>query len=72
MTDGYDSATLEAAAEEAISACDGDARAAVRALLVANRHLEAEVDRLAASLSRGFVRGRVKPEQPGMERPAAG
>jgi hypothetical protein len=50
---------LEAAVELAISACDGDARAAVRALLVANDFLHREVDRLHALCSRGFARGKL-------------
>ena len=33
---------LEASTEAAIAACDGDSRAAVRVLLVANSYLEAE------------------------------
>jgi hypothetical protein len=64
MTEDDDIAALEAAVGQAIAACDGDARAAVRALLIMNQHLEAEIDRLAAALSKGFVRGRVKPEKP--------
>ncbi len=32
--------------EEAISMCGGDLRGAVRALLIANEHLEAELSRL--------------------------
>lgn len=71
MTEGYDIGGLEAAAEQAIRACDGDPRAAVRALLVANLHLEAEIDRLTAALSRGFVRGRLKPDPPGASASAA-
>jgi len=34
---------LEAAVDEAIAVCDGDQRAAVRALIVANNHLESEI-----------------------------
>jgi len=37
-----DAASLEAAAEQAIAACGGDAREAVKALLIANEFLEAE------------------------------
>jgi hypothetical protein len=35
-------------------------RAAIRALLLANSYLEAEVERLAEAVSRGFARGRVR------------
>jgi hypothetical protein len=45
---------LEAAADQAIAACGGDARDAMKALLVANEFLEAEIE---ASVSRGYLRG---------------
>ena len=51
---------LEAAANEAIEACDGDLRATVRALIVANGFLEEELNRTRAMLSRGYVRGTLK------------
>jgi hypothetical protein len=38
---------LEAAVEQAIAICDGDVRAALRAMLVANSFLPDEVERLA-------------------------
>ncbi|MDA9478886.1 hypothetical protein XI03_31240 [Bradyrhizobium sp. CCBAU 65884] len=49
---------LEAAADQAIVACGGDARQAVKALLVANGFLEAQVEDLRASVSAGYSRGR--------------
>ena len=39
---------LESDTDAAIAACGGDARATVRALLIANAFLEAELARLAA------------------------
>ncbi|SHI12012.1 hypothetical protein [Bradyrhizobium erythrophlei] len=45
---------LESAADQAIAACGGDAREAVKALLVANQFLEAEIE---ANVSRGYLRG---------------
>ncbi len=45
---------LEAAADQAIAACGGDAREAVKALIVANEFLETEIE---ASVSRGYLRG---------------
>ena len=48
--------SLDAAVDAAIQTCDGDARAAVRALIVANNYLEAEVKRLAEAGSSGFRR----------------
>jgi hypothetical protein len=44
-----DADQLDAAADQAIAACGGDAREAVKALLVANEFLEAEIE---ASVSR--------------------
>ena len=48
---------LEAAADQAIAACCGDAREAVKALLVAVDFLEAQADELRAAVSRGYSRG---------------
>jgi len=49
-----DADQLDAAADQAIAACGGDAREAVKALIVANEFLEAEIE---ASVSRGYLRG---------------
>src|SRR6476469_2589055 len=43
---------LEAATDQAIAACGGDARDAVKALIVANEFLEAQVEELRADVSR--------------------
>jgi hypothetical protein len=48
---------LEAATDQAITACGGDARDAVNALIVANEFLEAQVEQLKADVSRGYARG---------------
>ena len=50
---------LEAAADQAIAACGGDAREAVKALLVAIDFLEAETDALRTNVSKGYARGRL-------------
>jgi len=50
---------LEAAVEEAIAACAGDLRAAVRALLVANDFLFDEMCRFKSQCSTGFSRGKL-------------
>ena len=42
---------LEAAVDQDISACSGDARATVRALIVANDYLETEVGELMKAVS---------------------
>jgi hypothetical protein len=53
-------AQLEFEIQEAIDLCGGDARAALRATLIANAFLQAEVDRLVTTVSTGFARGRVR------------
>jgi hypothetical protein len=52
-----DADRLEAATDEAIAACGGDARDAVKALIVANEFLEAQVEELRADVSKGYARG---------------
>ena len=56
-----DADRLNAATEQAIAACDGDARLAVKALIVANEYLEAEVKALQAAVSNGYARGKFEP-----------
>lgn len=45
---------LEAAADEAIAACSGDMRSAIRALILANEFLEYELE---TKVSQGYMRG---------------
>jgi hypothetical protein len=49
---------LEAAVDQAIAACGGDLRAAIRALIVANNFLESEVSELMKAVSHAYTRGR--------------
>jgi hypothetical protein len=49
---------FEAAIDQAIAACDGDMRATIRALIVANNYLESEVSELMKAVSHAYVRGR--------------
>jgi len=49
---------LEIAVDQAISACGGDMRATIRALIVANEYLESEVGELMKAVSRAYARGR--------------
>ncbi len=49
---------LETAVNQAISACGGDMRATIRALIVANDYLESEVGELMKAVSRAYARGR--------------
>ena len=55
---GADDSELEAAVDEAIAACDGDLRATIRALIVANNFLESEVSELMKAVSHAYTRGR--------------
>jgi hypothetical protein len=56
-----DAVLLEAAADQAIAACGGDMREAIKALIVANDFLETEVAELMRAVSQAYVRGRFKP-----------
>jgi len=49
---------LELATDRAVAACDGDLRATVQALIVANGLLEAELNDVYAAASKGYARGR--------------
>ena len=49
---------LETAIDRAIAACDGDPRATIRALIVANNFLESEVSELMKAVSHAYARGR--------------
>ena len=51
---------MDVAAEQVIAACDGDAHAAVRALIVAKGLLEAELNDVYSAASRGYARGKMK------------
>ena len=51
---------LEAAVDQAIAACGGDTRAAVRALIVANNLLESEIADLKKAVSHAYTRGRFR------------
>jgi hypothetical protein len=51
---------LETAVDQAIAVCDGDVRAAVRALIVANNHLVSEIAELKRAVSHAYMRGRFR------------
>ena len=51
---------LEAAVDQAIAACGGDMRSAIRALIVANEYLESEVCELMKAVSHAHGHGRFK------------
>jgi hypothetical protein len=50
----------EAAVEEVIAICDGDAAGAIQALLIANEFLEQELERVLQSVASGYDRQRVR------------
>jgi hypothetical protein len=51
---------LEVATDQAIEACGGNARDAVKALIVSNEFLEREVIELMQAVSQAYMRGRFK------------
>ena len=56
-----DADRLETAADQAIAACGGDVRDALKASIVANEFLESEVCELMQAVSHAYRRGRFKP-----------
>jgi hypothetical protein len=54
-----DADQLEAAADQAIAACGGDAREAVKTLIFANHFLETDLEKPKAAVSMGHARGEV-------------
>jgi hypothetical protein len=56
-----DADRLEVATDQAIAACGGDVRAALKAMIVANEFLESEVCELRQAVSQAYARGRFKP-----------
>ena len=55
---GCDTDQMEADVTAVIEACGGDPRTAIKALLVEQLVQEQRIERLAAALSFGYVRGR--------------
>lgn len=55
-----DAGRLEAAVDQAIEACGGDVRGALKAVIVANEYLESEVCELMQAVSPAYTRGRFK------------
>lgn len=51
---------LDAAADQAIAACGGDLRSAIRSLIIANEFLIHEVEELMVAVSKGYSRGRYR------------
>ena len=57
QANAQDTEDLKATVDQAIAACDGDMRATIRALILAN-NLESEVSELMKAVSHAYVRGR--------------
>ena len=55
-----DTDRLEAAVDQAIAACGGEMRDALKAWIVANEYLESEVCDLMQAVSHAYARGRFK------------
>ncbi len=55
-----ESDNLEVAVAQAIEACGGDMRAALKAALIAMTMMERELSDVYASISHGFARGKPK------------
>ena len=53
--------TLEADVDAAVAFCDGDMRAALRAVLVYNNFLERELEMARAMVSSGYARRKISP-----------
>jgi hypothetical protein len=58
-----DADRLEVATEQAIAACGGNVRDALKAMILANEFLESEVCELMQAVSHAYARGRFKPIQ---------
>jgi hypothetical protein len=56
-----DAERLDAATDQAIAACGGDARQAVTALIVVNEFLKSQVSELQVAVSNGYARGKFDP-----------
>ena len=58
QADSMEEGELEIAIDQAIAACDGNLRATIRALIVANNFLESEIGELMKAVSHAYARGR--------------
>jgi hypothetical protein len=54
----FDASQIEADVDAVIDACGGDPRTTIKALLVEHLVQEQRIERLAAAVSFGYVRGR--------------
>ena len=57
----FDNSHYERACDQAIAMCDGNLRSTIKALIMANEYLEAELAELQAAVSSGCVPARSQP-----------
>ena len=51
----FDNSHYEQACDQAIAMCDGNLRSTIKALVMANEYLEAELEELQAAISAGCI-----------------
>ena len=51
----FDNNHYEKACDQAIAMCDGNLRSTIKALIMANEYLEAELEELQAAISAGCI-----------------
>ncbi len=57
----FDNSHYEQACDQAIAMCDGNLRSTIKALIMANEYLEAELAELQAAISSGGVPKQYSP-----------
>ena len=57
----FDNSHYEKACDQAIAMCDGNLRSTIKALIMANEYLEAELAELQAAIASGVVPTRPRP-----------
>jgi len=55
----FDNSRYEQACDQAIAMCDGNLRSTIKALIMANEYLEAELRELQAAISSGCISGKL-------------
>jgi hypothetical protein len=54
-TAAFDNSHYEQACDQAIAMCDGNLRSTIKALIMANEYLEAELEELQAAIAAGCI-----------------
>ena len=62
-TTAFDNSHYEQACDQAIAMCDGNLRSTIKALIMANEFLEAELTELQAAISSGCAPLRPEPAE---------